>query len=162
MSLIPTWPFVAGALVVGLAGGFAVEHTRLGAKIDRMNADWAEELRVREVKRAADERNARSIEQQMAERIGLAEQEKTDEIARIRADSARAIAGLSNRPARIVTVAGGVPPAAPACAGATGASLAREDASFLIGEAGFGAEQQEALAACYKWADAVEGKSPQQ
>lgn len=162
MSILPTWPIAAGALVIGLAVGAAADHTVMGARIDKMKAATAEQERVRQVQRAADERVAREKEQQWAVRAGQIEQEKVNEIARIRDDSAAAIARLSNRPTRIPARTGGVPQAAPACSGATGAALAREDAVFLTGFAGGADEQREALKACYKWADEVEGKTPAQ
>lgn len=167
MSILPTWPIAAGALAVGICLGAGADHLYMSGKVSardktiaQMKAATAEELRVREVKRAADERNARSIEQQMAERIGLAEQEKADEIARIRADSARTIAGLQSRPDRKPAPTSGSAPATPACTGATGAELSRTDAVFLDGESTRADEHRAALATCYKWADAVEGKSP--
>lgn len=155
MSIIPTWPIAAGALVVGLAGGFWIEHTRLGAKIDRMEAAYSEELRVREVARSAAERKARDIEQRAAVQAGKIEQDKQDEIARIRADSASAIARLQSRPDRQPARPSGVPSSAPACAGSTGAELSRPDAVFLSGEAARADEHRAALQACYRWADEV-------
>jgi hypothetical protein len=155
MSILPTWPIAAGALVVGLAGGFYFEHTRLGAKIDRMEAAYSEELRVREVARSSAERKARDIEQRAAVQAGKIEQDKQDEIARIRADSASAIARLQSRPDRKPASPGAVPGAAPACAGATGAELSRPDGEFLVGLAGRADEHRAALQACYRWADEV-------
>lgn len=155
MSLIPTWPFVAGALIVGtLAGGYA-DHLVLESRIDKLNVVHAEELRQREVQRATDERTARNNERQMTEAVGLAEQEKTDEIARIRIAAAADVARLQNRPDRKPTPAGGVPQATPACQGATGAQLSRPDAEFSLRLAERADEQRAALAACYKAYDSV-------
>lgn len=36
MSIIPTWPFVVGALVIGAAGGAYVDHAVMSGRIDRM------------------------------------------------------------------------------------------------------------------------------
>lgn len=157
MSIIPTWPIAAGALVVGLAGGFYFEHTRLGAKIDRMEAAYSEEVRVREVARSAAERKARDIEQRAAVQAGKIEQEKQNAITDIRADAAAAIERerLRRRPSRVATNTGGVPSAAPACPGATGAALFAEDANFLIGESARADEHRAALQACYRWADQI-------
>lgn len=44
MSLIPTWPFVVGGLLLGAAGGAALDHTIMSAKIDRMKLDNAEAI----------------------------------------------------------------------------------------------------------------------
>ena len=44
MSLIPTWPFVVGALIIGGAGGFALEHTIKSAEIAAIKLDNAESI----------------------------------------------------------------------------------------------------------------------
>lgn len=44
MSLIPTWPFVVGALVIGGAGGFALEHTIKSAEIAGIKLENANEI----------------------------------------------------------------------------------------------------------------------
>lgn len=44
MSLIPTWPFVAGALLIGLAGGAAVDHAFMAAKVAALKLDNAEAI----------------------------------------------------------------------------------------------------------------------
>lgn len=44
MSLIPTWPFVVGGLLIGAAGGAALDHTIMSARIDRMKAADAESI----------------------------------------------------------------------------------------------------------------------
>lgn len=155
MSILPTWPIAAGALAIGLAMGAYVDHKVMSARIEKMEAASAEQERVRQVQRAADERAAREKEQQWAARAGQIEQEKLDEINRIRSDSAAAIARLSNRPTRVPASTGGVPQAAPACTGATGAQLYREDATVALRIAGDADEHRAALAACYKWADEV-------
>lgn len=60
MSLIPTWPFVAGGLLIGAAGGVALDHTIMSAKIDRMKLDNAEavsqasQVALEDYKTAAD------------------------------------------------------------------------------------------------------------
>lgn len=163
MSIVPTWPIAAGALVLGMAGGFWIEHTRLGAKIDQMVADSAEAERQRQLVRADDEREAREKEQRLAQRAGQIEQEKQDAISKIRSDSAAAIARLQQRPDRKPAGASGVPAPAPACAGSTGAELSSRDSVFLAGLAARADEHRAALQACYRWADEViNGSSTQQ
>ena len=44
MSLIPTWPFVVGALVIGGAAGFAIEHTIKSAEIASIKLTNANEI----------------------------------------------------------------------------------------------------------------------
>jgi hypothetical protein len=155
MSLVPTWPIAVGTLVIGLLAGAYADHTVMSARIDKLNAAHSEELRQREVQRAADELKARNNERQMTEAVGLAEQEKTDEIAKVRTTAAADIARLQNRPDRKPIAAGGVPQAAAACAGSTGAELSRPDAEFSLGLATRADEQRAALSACYKAYDAI-------
>lgn len=161
MSLIPTWPIAAACLAGGVLLGAGSDHlwmasrvSGLTATLTKERADNKEVLRVREVQRAADERTARANERQLVEAAGLIEQEKTNEIARIRTDSAAAIARLQNRPDRQPARPGGAAPQAPACQGATGAELSRSDAVFLDGEATRADEQRAALSACYRAYDA--------
>lgn len=44
MSLIPTWPFVVGGLLIGAAGGAALDHTIMTAKINLMKMENAEAI----------------------------------------------------------------------------------------------------------------------
>lgn len=155
MSILPTWPIAAGTLVIGLVAGAYVDHNIMAGRIDKMTAAHAETLRQREVKRAADEATARSNERQMTEAIGLIEQGKTDEIARIRNAAADTVARLQNRPDRQPARTGGVPQAATACKGATGAELSRQDATVAVGIARDADEQREALKACYAAYDSI-------
>lgn len=155
MSIVPTWPIAAVCLAVGLAGGATATRAIYVGKIDKIQLQHTEELRQREVQRAADEAKARNIERQLVEVNSLIEQEKTNEIDRIRRDSAAAIARLQNRPDRKPASAGSLPGPAPSCEGATGAELSRPDAVFLSGEAARADEQRAALAACYQAYDSA-------
>lgn len=42
MSLIPTWPFVSGGLLLGALGGAAVDHAFMSAKVAAIKLDNAE------------------------------------------------------------------------------------------------------------------------
>lgn len=155
MSILPTWPIAAGALVVGLASGFYFEHVRLGAKIDRITAAHAEELRMREVQRAADERKARDVERRLVARAGEIEQEKVNEIAQVRTDADALIDRLRKQAASKPARASTVPGAAATCAPAPGGELpdrSREDFVRLAERANV---LRAGLAACYGWADEV-------
>lgn len=162
MSILPTWPIAAACLVAGALLGAGADHLYMGGKVERITAtlvqerkDHAEQLRVREVQRATDERTARNNERQLVEVNQMIEQDKTNEIARIRDDAAATIARLQNRPDRQPARPGGAAPQAPACQGATGAELSRSDAIFLDGEATRADEQRAALSACYRAYDSV-------
>lgn len=150
MALIPTWPIAVGTLVIGLAVGAFADHKIMRGRIDKLIAQHTEQLRVREVQRATDERTARNNERQLVEAAGLIEQEKTNEIDRIRRAAADSIARLQNRPDRQPARTGGAAPQASACQGATGAELSRSDAVFLDGEATRADELRAALSSCYK------------
>lgn len=149
MSILPTWPIAAGALVVGLAIGAYADHKVMGARIDRMEAATAEQERVRQVQRAADERTSRTNEQRIVEAAGKTLQEKEDEKNRIVVERDAALASLRARPDRKPASAGTVPAAPAACQGATGADLSRQDAEFLVFEAARADGVRAALEQCY-------------
>lgn len=157
MSLIPTWPIAVGAMVLGALGGAALDHTIMGARIDRMEKATAEVDRQRAEIRAADERDSRTKEQTWAARVGQVEQEKTNAIAQVQAAGAAALNSerMRQRTERRPAPSGGVPEAAATCAGATGAELSRPDATFLVGFAQRADEQRAALGACYSAYDAL-------
>ncbi len=157
MSLIPTWPFVVGGLLLGAAGGAALDHTIMSAKIARMEKATAEVDRQRAEIRAADERDARAKEQTWAERVGQVEQEKTNAIAQVQAAGAAALNSerMRQRAERRPAPSGATGQAAATCQGTTGAELSRPDAEFLIREATRADTQRESLGACYKAYDAL-------
>lgn len=154
MKLIPTWPIAALGLALGMTAGAVSTRYVYAHKIDKIQAQHIEELRQREVQRAKDEVAARQEEQRLSARAGQIEQEKTNEIARIRSDSAAAIARLQNRPARPAST-GAVSSPAANCQGATGAELYREDAAVALRIAADADEQREALRACYAAYDSL-------
>jgi hypothetical protein len=125
------------------------------SRIDKMKADHAEQLRQREVQRGIDERAARQREQVLTARAGQIEQEKTNEIDRIRTAYSVQLAGLQNRPDRKPANPGRVPGTSTSCSGSTGAELSRPDAVFLGGEAARADELRAALSACYAAYDSV-------
>lgn len=163
MSILPTWSIAAGALVVGLLVGAYADHMVMSARIEKIKAATAEVDRQRAEIRAADERDARATEQRWQAKVAAAEQEKTDENARIAARYAAQLASVQQRADRRPTPGGGTAQAAATCAGSTGAELSRPDAGFLVGEAARADTQRAALAACYKAYDAIidtEGTKP--
>lgn len=155
MSLIPTWPIAVGALVLGAAGGAALDHIIMAGRISKMEAQTAEVDRQRAEIRATDEREARAKETKLAAQVGQIEQEKVDAISDINRRHAVELDGLRKRADRKPTGASQTPGAAPTCEGATGAELSRSDAGFLAGEAARADQQRAALGACYSAYDAV-------
>lgn len=158
-KLIPTWPFVVGALVVGLGAGAYADHKVMQGRIDKMTIAHAEELRVREVQRVKDEVAAREEERRLTVAINNIQQGQVNEIAKIRHGYELTISGLQQRANRKPTPTGATPAPVANCQGSTGAELSREDSIFLIGEATRADEQRAALSACYQAYDAV--ASPQ-
>lgn len=155
MSIIPTWPFVAGALVIGLAGGAYVDHKVMQGRIDKIQIAHTEQLRAREVQRAKDEVAARETERQLALRAGQIEQEKTDEIARVRTDADALIARLRKQAASKPTGTGGVPTACATGEDAAGPAVPVGTGEDLVALAQRADEVRAALGACYQAYDSV-------
>jgi len=139
-------------LVLGFAGGFGVEHWRLGAVIAEMRQMQAETESQMQAVRADDERIARANEHDLSTKAIATEQGKQNEIATINARLSAALASLRNRPERPAS-AGQLSSASADCKGATGAELYRGDGEFLARIAARADEQRAALAACYQQYD---------
>lgn len=155
MSILPTWPIAAGTLVLGLVGGAWIDHTVMAARIAKIEKGHADVMRQLVEVHDADQLDARTKEQTWAQRVGQVEQEKTNENARIAARYAAQLDGLRQRADRRPAPVSGMPEAAPACEGATGAELSRGDAGFLAGYAARADRHRAALAACYSAYDAL-------
>lgn len=155
MSILPTWPIAAGALVVGILGGAYVDHKVMQGRIDKITMEHAEELRLREVKRSEDERAARYREQLLSEKVGQIEEDKQNEITRVSTDAAALIARLRNqaasKPARPSPVSG----AAPSCEVAAGPVVSERVGVDLVSLAQRADEMRAALGACYKAYDSI-------
>lgn len=149
MSILPTWPIAAGALVIGMVAGAGTTAMIKNAKIDRIESAWAKEKAQVAAQRETEQVFARAAESRTNIAVTRALQEKEDEKAAIAAQRDALAASLRDRPARRVVVAG--PAAAPPanCQGATGAELSRPDAEFLVGEAARADGLRAALTACY-------------
>ena len=145
-------------LALGFAGGFSVEHWRLGVVVAEMRQTQAETESQMQAVRADDERVARANEHDLSTKAIAAEQGKQNEIATINARLSAALASLRNRPERPAS-AGQLSSAAADCKGATGAELYREDAAVAARIARAADIQRAALAACYpQYDDAREMK----
>jgi len=162
MSILPTWPIAAATLVAGLVVGAGADHLWMNGKVEKrdaqivkLNADHAEQLRLREVKRAKDEAKARTTEQEMAESFGRQLQVKEDEKNRIANQLGVAVASLQDRPNRQPARTGPAAAAAPDCKGTTGAELSRQDGEFLVGEAARANLLRAALGQCYAQYDSA-------
>lgn len=155
MSIAPNWYFAAGLLLVGVFGGAYVDHSIMQGRIDKMIAVHTEELRVREVKRADDERTARNNERQMTEAVALAEQEKTDAIQLAHSSADQLLARLRNQAASKPASTGGVPQAATNCQVAAGGEFPIAVGADLVSLAERADELRAGLASCYQAYDSV-------
>ena len=155
MSILPTWPIAAGALVIGLAGGAFIDHRIMQGRIDKITIAHTEELRVREVKRADDERAARTREQLLASQIGLIEQENQDAITTASTSANALIERLRKQAASKPANSGGMPQAAPACETASGRELSDSSREAVVSLAERADQQRAALGACYQAYDSI-------
>lgn len=155
LSITPTWPIATIVFVVGMAAGAYIDHEVMQGRIDRTAAEHAGELRQREMQRAQDEARARNNERQMAEAVALAEQEKTDAIARTRITADALIARLRNQAPRQSTCPGGVPPATSVGQGAVGGIVPDRSGEGVVRLAERAEVIRTALAACYGIYDSV-------
>ena len=155
MRILPTWPIAAGALVIGLAGGAFIDHRIMQSRIDKITIAHTEELRVREVKRADDERAARTREQLLASQIGLIEQGKQDAINQASTTANALLERLRKQANSKPANPSGMPQAAPACETTAGRELynrSREDTVRLAERA---EKYRLGLGACYESYDSI-------
>ena len=145
MALGLTGKAIAAAAGAALLAGIWMHGHSHGQRTERLHwegqqAQAVAQARTTEQQRYGDLLDALNT-QYLAQR-GIADQ--------LHADLER----LRNRPARIVRVPGDP---ATDCAGATGSELSREDAGFLVREAASADRHRAALAACYAYADSLQG-----
>lgn len=155
MSILPTWPIAAGALVIGLAAGAYADHKVMQGRIDKITIAHTEELRVREFKRADDERAARTREQLLASQIGLIEQEKQDEITKASTSANALIERLRKQAASKPANPSGMPQAAATCETTARAVVSESAGSDLVSLAERADQQRAALSACYQAYDSI-------
>lgn len=136
-------------LVIGFFVGWTTQGWRLHKEIATIQAEHAKSLK--KLADTARDAEAANREKERSYQVSLAEaQEKRNvEVARINRNHAAVVNSLRNRPERIVTVTRSEMPGTPAaCAGTTGAELARGDAEFLAGYATDAAKLEAALNQC--------------
>ena len=159
-KLIPTWPILAAGIVFSFGLGAYADHKIMQGRIDKMVIAHTTELAAREAQRVKDEVAAREEERRLSARAAQIEQEKSDAINQIRGALDAANGRLQQRADRQPAGTSGVPAPRPACPGATGAELSRQDGLFLVGEAARANQLRAALSACYAAYDEVERKAP--
>lgn len=158
MIIFPKLTIAAVALIplaIGLAGGAFIDHRIMQGRIDKITIAHTEELRVREVERADDERAARTREQLLASQIGLIEQEKQNAITTANTSANALIERLRKQAASKPANPSGMPQAAPACETTAGRELynrSREDTVRLAERA---EKYRLGLGACYESYDLI-------
>ena len=145
------------AAMLGLGGfcGGWITYNMMGAKIQKITATHTEQLRVREVQRATDERAARERESALATRAGQIEQEKENAINAVRTDADALIARLRQQAASKPTGSGRVPSTTAACETPAGATVPDRAGEDLVRLAARADELRTALGACYQAYDSI-------
>lgn len=155
MNIVPNWTFATGLLVVGICGGAYVDHSIMESRINKLTSAHSEELRVREVQRAKDEVATREKERLLNERAGQIEQEKSNEIQRVRTDADSLVARLRNQAASKPANPGRVPEAASDCKATAGGELPLSSREDIVSLAERADQLRAGLSACYQAYDSV-------
>lgn len=134
---------------IGLFVGWMTQGWRLNKEIATIQAEHATSLKkLADTARDAEAAN-REIEAKAVRSLAQAQEKRNEEVARITRNHATIVDGLRKRPERIITSSSSeMPSASAACAGTTGAELARGDAEFLAGYSADAAKLEAALNQC--------------
>ena len=136
-------------LIVGFLTGWVTQGWRLGNEIATIQAKHEKDLGAMERAARTAEEEYREKEQRLVDSAAQAQEIRNVEVANINRKLSTALVELRSRPERIVTVTRSEMPGTPAaCAGTTGAELARGDAEFLAGYAADAARLEAALKQC--------------
>lgn len=134
-------------LAIGFFAGWTTQGWRLNKEIATIQAEHAKSLKkLADTARDAEAAN-REIEAQAVRSLAEAQEKRNAEIARINSNHAAVVDGLRKRPERAAPRSE-VSSAPTACAGTTGAELARGDAEFLAGYSADAAKLEAALNQC--------------
>lgn len=155
MSILPTWPIAAGALVIGLAGGAWIDHRVMQGRIDKITIAHAKQEEQRLLQRTRDEVAARENERILVERANQIEQERLNEVANIRSQSDALIARLRKQAASKSANPSGMPATCTPSEIASGGAVPVSVGEDLVALAQRADEVRTALGACYKAYDSV-------
>lgn len=142
------WAYIAVFTALGFLGGWGVQDWRFTAKIATIEAKHAkvrEDLATKLQKQEADARRKE------AEWRDAADKEREKHREQVRAIDNRlssTLVELRNRPERRATPSGQVSSTSEACAGVSGAELARGDGEFLARYSADAKKVREALRIC--------------
>lgn len=135
-------------LAIGFLAGWTTQGWRLNKEIATIQAEHATSLKkLADTARDAEAAN-REIEAQAVRSLAQAQEKRNVEVARITRNHAAVVDSLRKRPERVAAPSSKVPSTTPACAGTTGAELARGDAEFLAGYSADAAKLEAALNQC--------------
>lgn len=134
-------------LAIGFFAGWTTQGWRLSKEIATIQAEHAKSLKkLADTARDAEAAN-REIEAQAVRSLAQAQEKRNEEVARITRNHAAVVDSLRKRPERAAPRSE-VPGTSTACAGTTGAELARGDAGFLAGYSADAAKLEAALNQC--------------
>jgi hypothetical protein len=153
----PITSIAIGIVVAGVAGVAGFGKGYVAGKAD-VQQQWDQEKTKQYAEYAKAQDEARQREQEMQAAADKLRKDKNAEIRDINARHTGILNSLRNRSDRATTEASGLPNAANACAGSTGAELARGDAEFLAGYATDAARLEAAYEQCITQYDEVRKK----
>ncbi len=153
LSLRPKLILLGGILLL-LGISYGTHKVIVWKEVRKAVAQTQEQMSAEYTKKLleASER-AREREQVMVASADRLRKDKDAQIASLNSRLGTALDGLRQRPQRSPSPEGS--PASCTCQGATGASLSREDAEFLVREAGRADSLRAALQQCYRQYDSV-------
>ncbi len=153
----PITSIAIGIVVAGVAGVAGFGKGYVAGKAD-VQQQWDQEKTKQYAEYAKAQDEARQREQEMQAAADKLRKDKNAEIRDINARHTGILNSLRDRSDRATTEASGLPNAANACAGSTGAELARGDAEFLAGYATDAARLEAAYEQCITQYDEVRKK----
>ena len=153
----PITSIAIGIVVAGVAGVAGFGKGYVAGKAD-VQQQWDQEKTKQYAEYAKAQDEARQREQEMQAAADRLRKDKDAQIKDINARHTGILNSLRDRSDRATTEASGLPNAANACAGSTGAELARGDAEFLAGYATDAARLEAAYEQCITQYDEVRKK----
>jgi len=136
-------------LAIGFFAGWTTQGWRLNKEIATIQESHKADLAKIEKAARDAETKFREQEQRLVNSAAQAQEKRNVEVAAVNRKLNAALGELRTRPERTITAPGSKVPGTPtACAGTTGAELARGDAGFLAGYAADAAKLEAELTKC--------------
>jgi hypothetical protein len=151
------WLILGFVVAIAVSGGVGMYQGKGLGKAE-VQQKWDQERAAQEAEYAAAQAAAREKEQTLQANADSLRKEKDREIRDLNARAVALTNSLRDRPSRTTTESSPVPGAAstgPAPVVCTGKELPREDAEFLVREAGRADELRASLKQCYAQYEAL-------